>query len=61
VEKTKPQWVFNLLYLGKSYLAKGDKDNAIKFLKQAEAVNPANDAEREATEEAKGLVRKHTK
>lgn len=55
------QWIANLLYLGKSYLAKGDKVSAIKYWKQAEDIEATDSEEREALDEARSLLRKHDK
>lgn len=35
VLQLQSDWLDNLLYLGKAYLAKGDKESAVKFLKRA--------------------------
>ncbi|KAH7719873.1 Protein RMD-6 [Aphelenchoides avenae] len=60
VEKTIPaQWVDNLLWLAKAYLAKNDQKNAVKYLKQADALDPVDDAERESLAEVKKLLRKY--
>ncbi|KAH7727865.1 CRE-RMD-2 protein [Aphelenchoides avenae] len=55
------QWIANLLYLGKSYLAKGDKVSAIKYWKQAEDIEATESEECEALDEARSLLRKHDK
>ena len=35
VYKLKPEWIENLVFLGKCYLAKNEKKEAIKYLKMA--------------------------
>jgi tetratricopeptide (TPR) repeat protein len=35
VHKLKPEWLENLVFLAKCYLAKNEKDEAIKYLKLA--------------------------
>jgi tetratricopeptide (TPR) repeat protein len=60
VEKLKPnEWIENLLYLAKSYIGKNDKDKARQYLKAAEVIEPADDADREALHEVKALLQKY--
>lgn len=49
------------MYLGKSYMQKGDKANALKYWTQAEFVNDMNDADLEALDEVRSLLAEHDK
>jgi hypothetical protein len=62
VEKVRPNvWIENLLYVAKCYIAKNDKTNAAKYLKQAAALEAMDDADTEALEEVKQLLQKYGK
>ncbi|KAK6016190.1 hypothetical protein OSTOST_18328 [Ostertagia ostertagi] len=54
----KPDWIENLLFISRIYLAKGDKVNAKKFLSKLLAVTPNDESEREMQHEAKKLLSK---
>ncbi|KAL3103353.1 hypothetical protein niasHS_002539 [Heterodera schachtii] len=62
VAQHKPEWAENLMFLGKAYLARGDKKNALSYLEKAVAENSAGDEneedESEWLKEAKQLVKK---
>uniref|UniRef100_A0A914GU93 Regulator of microtubule dynamics protein 1 n=1 Tax=Globodera rostochiensis TaxID=31243 RepID=A0A914GU93_GLORO len=59
VTQHKPEWLENLLFLGKAYLAKGDKKSALLHLEKAVAANSCGDEnveeESEYLKEAKQL------
>lgn len=64
VYKLKPEWVENLLFLGKCYLAKKEKDEAIKYLKMAVEIGAkaakSNDCEEDVdVKEARELLKKY--
>ena len=62
VEKLRSNvWIENLLYVAKCYISKGDKANAVKYLKAANAIEAQDDADTEALEEVKQLLSKHGK
>ncbi|KAH7715898.1 Protein RMD-2 c [Aphelenchoides avenae] len=62
VEKLRPaQWIDNLLYLARSYVAKGDKAAAVPHLRTAEKIEPADDADRESLREVAALLQKYGK
>ncbi|KAH7693852.1 hypothetical protein AAVH_39108, partial [Aphelenchoides avenae] len=62
VEKLRPaQWIDNLLYLARSYVAKGDKAAAVPHLRTAEKIEPADDADRESLREVATLLQKYGK
>lgn len=54
-------WIENLLFLGKSYLGKGDKDNALKYLNMAVKNEAADEADKEALAETRTLISKNSK
>ncbi|CAB3398489.1 unnamed protein product [Caenorhabditis bovis] len=53
-----PKWIDNLLYLGKAYIANGDKAAAKKYLEEALASPVRNDHEKESLAEVKALIAK---
>ena len=55
------QWIENLLYLAKSYLAVKNKDEALKYLKIAAQLEPSDNADKEAKTEVTALLQKHSK
>ncbi|RCN49875.1 tetratricopeptide repeat protein [Ancylostoma caninum] len=48
----KPDWIENLIYIARIYLAKGDKENAKKFFNKVIALTPTDEEERERVQEA---------
>ncbi|CAD5234800.1 unnamed protein product [Bursaphelenchus xylophilus] len=62
VEEVKPnEWIENLLYLAKTQLALGKKEDMIKTLKTADSLEPINLLEENAKKEVKQLLKKHSK
>ncbi|CAK5117173.1 unnamed protein product [Meloidogyne enterolobii] len=63
VYKLKPEWVENLVFLGKCYLAKNEKKEAIKYLKMAVEIGEktkSSDCEEDSdVKEAKELLKKY--
>uniref|UniRef100_A0A914M569 Regulator of microtubule dynamics protein n=1 Tax=Meloidogyne incognita TaxID=6306 RepID=A0A914M569_MELIC len=64
VYKLKPEWIENLVFLGKCYLAKNEKKEAIKYLKMAveigEKASKSSDCEEDSdVKEAKELLKKY--
>ncbi|CAD5223706.1 unnamed protein product [Bursaphelenchus okinawaensis] len=57
VDKLKPEWVENLIYLAKSYIAKGQKDKAKACLNRLVKMESEDEADREHIEEAKKLLK----
>ncbi|CAD5232954.1 unnamed protein product [Bursaphelenchus xylophilus] len=57
VEKLKPDWVENLIFLAKSYIAKGDKEKAKAVLNRTIKLQPEDEADREFIEEAKKTLK----
>ena len=61
-EKLRPnQWIENLLYVARCYIAKNEKANAVKYLKQAIVIESQDDADDEALDEVKQLLAKYDK
>ena len=63
VDKLKPEWLDNLLFLSKSLMANGDKDAAVKYLKRAAEIDETDEdgEETDASKEAKELLKKYQK
>jgi len=61
VEKLRSDWLENRLYLIRSYLAKSDKENAIKYLKTAVNMKPADESDKALLMEVNQLLKKHDK
>jgi len=62
VEEIRPsQWIENLLYLAKSYLAIKNKVEAVKYLEIAGRIEPSDNADKEAKVEVTVLLQKHSK
>uniref|UniRef100_A0A915CVD1 Regulator of microtubule dynamics protein 1 n=1 Tax=Ditylenchus dipsaci TaxID=166011 RepID=A0A915CVD1_9BILA len=60
VEMIRPnQWIENLLYLAKTYIAVSDKGNAAKYLKMASQLPQVDDVDKEAMVEVKTLMKKY--
>lgn len=55
------QWIENLLYLAKSYLAIKNKVEALKYLEIAGRIDPSDNADKEAKVEVAALLQKHSK
>uniref|UniRef100_A0A1I7YRC2 TPR_REGION domain-containing protein n=1 Tax=Steinernema glaseri TaxID=37863 RepID=A0A1I7YRC2_9BILA len=61
-ERLKPnQWMENLYYLAKCYLAKGNKESAVKYLKIADGLEACDDGERDMQAEVRKLLEKNSK
>ncbi|TKR86930.1 hypothetical protein L596_011425 [Steinernema carpocapsae] len=61
-ERVHPnQWLENLLYLARCYIAKNNKESAVKYLKIAEGLEACDDGERETQQEVKKLLQKYSK
>ncbi|KAK0411606.1 hypothetical protein QR680_005741 [Steinernema hermaphroditum] len=61
-ERLKPnQWMENLLYLGRCYIAKGNKESAVKYLKVADGLEVSDEAEKDMKSEVRKLLEKHSK
>ncbi|KAJ1372290.1 hypothetical protein KIN20_034408 [Parelaphostrongylus tenuis] len=54
----KPEWMENLMFIARVYLAKHDKQNAKVFLNKIVALAPCDEAEREMVQEATKLLAK---
>ncbi|ETN79841.1 tetratricopeptide repeat protein [Necator americanus] len=52
----KPEWMENLIYIARIYLAKNDKENAKKFLNKILAISPSDESERELLREANKML-----
>lgn len=63
VDKIKPEWLENMVYLAKSHLAKGEKEKAVRILKSAVQIKEDTEDGEEtgALREAKELLKKHAK
>jgi len=62
VEKLRPEhWLENKLFIAKTYLAKDEKKEAIKWLKEAANLEPEDDPEKEALKEIRQLLQKYAK
>ncbi|EYC44629.1 hypothetical protein Y032_0455g1761 [Ancylostoma ceylanicum] len=48
----KPDWIENLIYIARIYLAKGDKENAKNFFSKVIALTPTDEDERDRVREA---------
>ncbi|KAL6744227.1 hypothetical protein Aduo_017184 [Ancylostoma duodenale] len=48
----KPEWIENLIYIARIYLANGDKENAKKFFSKVIALTPTDEEERDRVREA---------
>ncbi|GMS78442.1 hypothetical protein PENTCL1PPCAC_617, partial [Pristionchus entomophagus] len=55
----KNDWIENIVYIARCYIAKKDSKNAAIFLKEAITLDATDDSEKELIEEAKGLLKKH--
>ncbi|VDN32486.1 unnamed protein product [Cylicostephanus goldi] len=54
----KPEWIENLVWLIRTYLALNDKANAKKYINKLLVLTPANEDERDKVNEAKKLLAK---
>ncbi|KAK0418267.1 hypothetical protein QR680_013468 [Steinernema hermaphroditum] len=59
-DRLKPQWIENLLFLSRCYIAKGNKAGALKCLKTADGLEAADEGERDLQIEARKLLAKHS-
>ncbi|KAI6190120.1 Regulator of microtubule dynamics protein 1 [Aphelenchoides bicaudatus] len=58
VEKLKPvSWIDNLIYVARCYLAKSNKQEAAKYLKQAQTVKAEDESDAEALQEVEKLLK----
>lgn len=63
VLELQPDWLDNLFFLAKAYLAKGDKESGVKYLRRAidSFQQDENQPAPEMLAEAKALLKKHDK